>query len=177
MAGMKRALVGLASMATLLVATPHLLRAHGAYLVLEAPFLAVGLLAVRRSARGTIPRAILPGASVGFALIFAYGFSPPVLERIGHAIGWPGPTLRLWERFTAPVYDYVCIYPWFWRVFVVWDILTVMLVDHLGPATTFLTLPVLLLASLAVALVFLRRRRAGSTDDGEPSRASSGHAT
>jgi hypothetical protein len=172
---MKSTLAGFTSLATLLVAAPHLLRIHGAILVMAAPMLAIGLLAVRSAVRGRAPRALLLGAAVGFALLFAYGFSPPVLERIGHAIGWPGPTLRLWEKFTAPVYDYCCTYPWFWRIFEVWDVLTVMLVDHLGPTASFILLPVLLLAALAVGLVLVRRRRARPTgppveasDDGGP---------
>ena len=175
------AFVGLASLVILLVSTRYLLRGLGPVVVVAGPVLSVGLLTARSVARGRTLRAVLLGASIGFALIFAYGFSPPVLERIGHAIGWPGATLRLLEKFTAPVYDYCCPTPWFWRLYELWDILTVMMVDHLdGSMASFIILPALLLAAFAVGLVYLRRRRGrstvhpvGASNDGEsPTRSS-----
>ncbi len=170
--------VGFATLAILLVLAPRLLHVLGPVVVVAGPFLSAGLLTVRLVARGRTLRALLLGASAGFVLIFVYGFSPPVLERIGHAIGWPGTTLRLWERFTAPVYDYCCPTLWFWRIFELWDILTVMIVDHLdGSMASLLILPVILLAAFALGLVYLRRarQRAGASNDGE-GQASSGLA-
>jgi hypothetical protein len=154
------ALLGFASCAAVLVPTPHLMRSLGSVVVLAAPLLAVGLLATRRVARGRTLRALLFGASVGLVLIFAYGFSPPVLERIGHAMGWPGQSLRVWEKFTAPVYDYCCRDPWFWQIFVVWDTWTAMLVAQpIGSAARFMVGCVPLLAGFAAGLVYLRHLR------------------
>lgn len=162
-------LLGFASCIAVLVPTPLLMRSLGPVVVLAAPLLAVSLLATRRVARGRILRAFLLGASVGLGLIFAYGFSPPVLERIGHAMGWPGQSLRVWEKFTAPVFDYCCRVPWFWHIYVVWDEWTSMLVAHsAGSVARFMGDSVPLVAALTVGLVYLRhlrRRRTHSPGD------------
>ncbi|MBI1324791.1 hypothetical protein GC170_16620 [bacterium] len=110
--------------------SPALFRNVGALVVAAAIPLAVGLLGLRRLAHYDWLRASLAGASVGLVLIFAYAFSPPVLERIGHEFGWPGRSLRMWENFTAPVYNDCCREPWFWRVFEIWDTWTAMIFER-----------------------------------------------
>lgn len=163
---MRGALLGSASCAAVLAPTSHLLHHLGPVVVLAAPLLAVGLLAMRRVARGQSLRALLLGASVGLVLLFAYGFSPPVLERIGHAMGWPGQSLRVWEKFAEPVDRYCCSVPWFWDIYVVWDVWTTMAVElPVGPAARFVAGYVPVLAALAAGLVYLRRRRTRSPGD------------
>ena len=168
----RSAWLGFASCGAVLVATPLLLRLLGPVIVLAAPLLAVGLLATRRVARGRTLRAFLTGVSVGLALIFVYGFSPAVLERIGHEMGWPGQSLRVWEKFTAPVFDDCYSVPWFFRIYVVWDTWTSMVVDQSKDSAARFTIGcVPLLAALTVGVFYLRRlrrRRTHSPDDHNP---------
>jgi hypothetical protein len=103
----------------------------GPTVVLVAPVLAILVPFVnRRLARYTLTRACMTGGGIGLMFVVAYAFSPPVLERIGHELGWPGTTLRIWERITYPVYQYCCTAPWFWKVFVIWDQWFTMMVDN-----------------------------------------------
>lgn len=123
-------IIGFAVCSCVAGSSPFLFRTIGALVVGVAIPLALGLLGIRRLARETWLRATLAGASVGLVFIFAYAFSPPVLERIGHEFGWPGRSLRMWEKFTAPVYLHCCTAPWFWRVFEIWDTWTAMIFER-----------------------------------------------
>lgn len=115
-------LIAVAVCSGVLAMAPLLLDVFGAPLVVAAPLLVIfGAIVRIRMPRGWWARFAVSGLSTGFAVIFAYAFSPPVLERIGHELGWPGQSLPLWERFTLPVYAGPCTDPRFWKVFEIWD--------------------------------------------------------
>lgn len=122
--------IGFAACCCLTGSSPFLFRAIGPLIVVAATPLALGLIGLRRRAHDTWLRAVLAGVAAGLLLLFAYAFSPPLLERIGHEFGWPGRSLILWEKFTAPVYLNCCTTPWFWHVFEIWDHWTAMLFER-----------------------------------------------
>ena len=149
--------IGFAVCSCIACSSPALFRNVGPLVVVLAIPLAVGLLVLRQLAHETVLRAALAGASAGLVLVFAYAFSPPVLERIGHEFGWPGRTLRMWEKFTAPVYDHCCHEPWFWRVFEIWDTWTAMIFQRSRFSVT--RIPVVQISILGVLFLGFRYLR------------------
>lgn len=127
---MRSFVIGFAVCCCVTGSSPILFRAIGPLVVVTAIPVAAVLIGLRRRALDTWLRASLAGAAVGLSLLFAYAFSPPLLERIGHEFGWPGRSLHLWEKFTAPVYLYCCTTPWFWHVFEIWDHWTAMMCER-----------------------------------------------
>ena len=143
--------IGFAVCACTACSSPVLFRVIGPLVVVAAIPLAVVLIGLRRRAHDTWLRAVLAGVAVGLLLQFAYAFSPPLLERIGHEFGWPGRSLRLWEKFTTPVYLYCCTTPWFWHIFEIWDHWTVMIFE--GNSTFMPRIPVVQISILG-AMIF-----------------------
>ncbi len=140
----------------LLAAGPPLMRGCGVRVVVAAPFVVLFSLIVRgRSPRGWWLRPAFAGLAAGFAGVFAYAFSPPVLERIGHELGWPGQSLRHWERFTQPVYEGPCTDPRFWKVFEIWDTWVRMLSRS---SLVFAVLTLMLITAIAFVVRALRRK-------------------
>lgn len=131
----------------------------GPAVVVMAPALAILVIfANRRLARSSLTHTCMTGVGLGLMFVFAYAFSPPVLERIGHELGWPGTTLRIWERITYPIYQYCCTAPWFWEVFVIWDHWFTMMADNTAiswdriPVGTFALLLSLVILSFRLKL-------------------------
>jgi hypothetical protein len=102
----------------------------------------------------------LLGASLGVGLIFVYAFSSPILERMGHVAGWPGNSLRLWEKFTGPVFSLRG--RWFWSIYNTWDEWCAMLWARPSAVVTRASVMNLtLLVALLFAWVRLRNRKSG----------------
>ncbi len=77
----------------------------------------------------------LRGAIVGALFPILYVLSVEVVAHVGHRAGWPTGTLRLWELYSSPWFNYSMGSDGLWRAYWVWETFCNILREQYGTDT------------------------------------------
>lgn len=97
------------------------------------------------------------GAWLGVLLPIAYVLSIRILEHVGHRMGWPGGTLRIWECYSAPWFNTDVGSGPIWSLYWLWEAWCEVVEERFGTETPLSFLCVCALLFVAGNMLLVRR--------------------